>query len=93
DFPTRVVKDSSTLIDNFFIDQDKFNHIKVHPVENGLSDHGAQLVTVYDVAPYGDSKQSSKVVRTINDLTITNFKESLQQLDWDEVYQEHDANL
>lgn len=93
DFPTRVVKDSSTLIDNTFIDQDKFKNINSCPVENGLSDHDAQLVTVFDIAPFSNSKLPSKVVRSINDSTIRNFRENLQQLDWDEVYKEPDANL
>lgn len=93
DFPTRVVQNSSTIIDNIFIDQDKFNLININPVKNGLSDHDAQLVTLYNIFPYNKIKQSYKVVRQINDSTIKHFRENLEQIDWNEVYQEPDANL
>jgi exonuclease III len=42
-FPTRIVKNSSTLIDNIYIDTNSF-YFMVYPFINGLSDHDAQII-------------------------------------------------
>jgi hypothetical protein len=47
DFPTRTTKDSSTAIDNIFLDYSILNTFQVFPVINGLSDHDAQYLIVY----------------------------------------------
>jgi hypothetical protein len=48
-FPTRVQNQSSTAIDNIFIDNYKFTKYTVSPIYNGLSDHDAQLLTIKDI--------------------------------------------
>ena len=49
DFPTRSQHQSSTTIDNIFIDTYKFTNYTVFPIYNGLSDHDAQLLKINDV--------------------------------------------
>ena len=48
-FPTRIQKNSQTIIDNIFINTLKFNNFSVYPFVNGLSDHDAQRLIIYDI--------------------------------------------
>jgi endonuclease/exonuclease/phosphatase family metal-dependent hydrolase len=50
-FLTRAQNQSSTTIDNIFIDIHKITSYTVCPLYNGLSDHDAQLLTIKDVSP------------------------------------------
>jgi hypothetical protein len=45
-FPTRSQYQSSTAIDNTFIDTYTFTNYTVFPLHNGLSDHDAQLLKI-----------------------------------------------
>ena len=45
-FPTRVGPNSSSLIDNVFLDNSYINKYDIAPVINGLSDHNAQLLAI-----------------------------------------------
>ena len=47
-FPTRNYDNSHTLIDNIFIDINRFN-FSVKPLINGLSDHDAQTIALSDI--------------------------------------------
>ena len=46
-FPTRIVSNSVTLIDNIFIDNRRFYTLK--PCLNGLSDHDGQILTLLNL--------------------------------------------
>ena len=48
-FPTRSQYQSSTAIDNIFIDTYKITNYTVFPLPNGLSDHEAQMININDV--------------------------------------------
>jgi hypothetical protein len=48
-FPTRVQNQSSTKVDNIFIDIHKSRNYTVQPLHNGLSDHDAEVLIVKDV--------------------------------------------
>ena len=43
-FPTRIEPNSSTIIDNIFIDEQHITDYEVLSISNGLSDHEAQLL-------------------------------------------------
>ena len=43
-FPTRIKNNSSTTIDNIFLDVSKLGTYTTYPMVNGLSDHDAQLL-------------------------------------------------
>ena len=46
-FPTRICNNKGTLIDNIFLDKAKLNNITVNALDNGLSDHIAQISQQY----------------------------------------------
>ena len=49
DFPTRITDNTSTAIDNIFIDKTKNNDYTIEPVINGLSDHDAQVLVLHNI--------------------------------------------
>jgi len=50
-FPTHIQKNSATAIDNIFIDTSKMGNYTISPIINGLSDHDAQIITLYSNIP------------------------------------------
>ena len=54
-FPTRIQRNSCTIIDNtirIFINTFKFNNFSVYPTINRLSDHDAQCLILHDILKY-----------------------------------------
>jgi exonuclease III len=49
DFPTRITKNTSTAIDNIFIDKTKNSDYTIEPIINGLSDHDAQVLVLHNI--------------------------------------------
>ena len=49
DFPTRVTTNTSTSIDNIFIDKTKNSDYTVEPIINGLSDQDAQELVLLNI--------------------------------------------
>ena len=47
-FPTRIVNNSISMIDNIFIDASR--NYTTEPYINGLSDHDAQILTIHNIA-------------------------------------------
>ena len=43
-FATRIQNNSSTAIDNMFVDNSRINLSSVSPIINGLSNHDAQII-------------------------------------------------
>jgi hypothetical protein len=43
-FPTRITEETSTAIDNIFLDINKYDTYKIQPFHNRLSDHEAQIL-------------------------------------------------
>ena len=68
-FPTRSQHQSSTVIDNIFIDTYKFTNYTVFPLHNGLSDHDAQLLKLNDVNLQQQNKEFY-TIRNINKQTL-----------------------
>jgi hypothetical protein len=71
-FPARIQHNSSTAIDNFFIDCTMVGNYSVKPVINGLSDHDAQVVTFHSLS-LGPQIQKFMSIRKITEPTITDF--------------------
>jgi hypothetical protein len=46
DFPMRIFKDKVSQLDNIFLDRTKLHCISVYPIQNRLSDHDAQFLTL-----------------------------------------------
>jgi len=88
-FPTRIVDKSITRIDNIFIEGTRNYTIKPHI--NGLSDHDAQILTIFNFfVPIVNS--DSYYIRSINRNTIAEFQLQLSWERWDEVFIKNDVN-
>jgi len=48
---TRTQNDSSTAINNIFVDITRLSSSSVCPIVNGLSEHDAQFLTLNNIAP------------------------------------------
>ena len=91
-FLTRVQNNSATAIDNIFIDVFQFESYTVTPIINGMSDHGAQLLTIsndYSHVPI----HRSKTVKRINKYTIPDFIDKLSSESWDSIFNSEDVNI
>jgi hypothetical protein len=73
-FPTRIIKNSATLIDNIFVDGRR--SYSIEPCINGLSDNDAQLIIFRSIA-VPISTLESIVVRNINKNNIDAFQRLL----------------
>jgi len=91
-FPTRVCNNKGTLIDSIFVDNGKFNNISVHPFENGLSDHVAQILILGNIEVPLQKHKSTRKTRRIDKDSIDNFQSCLREEAWDTVYNSDDAN-
>jgi hypothetical protein len=49
-FPKRVHSNSSTAIDNIFINNIKFYNFSIYPFVNGMSDHDAQIIVMHNLS-------------------------------------------
>jgi hypothetical protein len=84
-FPTRSQYQSSTTIDNIFIDTYKFTNYTVLPLHNGLSDYDAQLLKINDVNLQQQNHQNYSI-RNINKHSIEEFKTRLSYETWDIIF-------
>jgi hypothetical protein len=66
--------------------------VSVHPLINGLSDHDAQIVTLYDIVSTNTTKMQL-FIRTIESNSINNFIEMLSNENWEEVFQDLEVNF
>jgi len=85
DFPTRSQFQSSTAIDNIFIETYKFTNYTVVPLQNGLSDHDAQLLKINDVNLQQQDPQIY-TIRNINKHSIEDFKTRLSYASWNSIF-------
>jgi hypothetical protein len=88
-FSMRITKNSATLIDNIFIDKRRRYNVK--PYINGLSDHGAQLITLKN------SKIPNNIIESIstgniNKNNILEFQMLLSGEQWDNIFGNNNIN-
>jgi hypothetical protein len=87
-FPTRITEETSTAIDNIFLDINEYDTYKIQPFHNGLSDHEARLLTVCHTKSYPVIYK-----QLVNKDTIVNFQVQLSYETWDTVFNGEDINL
>ena len=85
DFPTRITINSSTAIDNFFVDMEKT------PVHNGLSDHDDQFLVLHDVVHCNTVPQFT-TIRQIDKYSIQQFQYNLTYENWSDTFNEEDID-
>ena len=84
-FPTRINHSSSTTIDNIFID--KSCNYSIEPFINGLSDHDAQLLKVYNQSPTLNNKKPIPI-RIVDEHAVTKFLSLLSGEPWEEIFRD-----
>ena len=90
-FPTRIFNNSYSLIDNIYIDTNRFN-FSVYPLTNGLSDHDAQVINLSNILCSSPEQLSSYIRRTDNN-TVWKFTELLSYEIWEDVFQDSNVNI
>ena len=91
DFPTRITKNSSTAIDNIFIDKTKNSDYTIEPIIKGLLDHDAQELVLHNIKIINKKTQFT-VNRLINNTTIAEFKLNLSYESWSDTFTEEDVH-
>ena len=81
-FPTRILSNSVTLIDNTFIDRRSYT---IKPCLNGLSDHDGQILAPFNLPI---SRNSTKYIYTgrFDNNTLADFQLQLSYEQWDNVF-------
>jgi hypothetical protein len=92
DFPTRISNNKGTLLDSFFIDSTKCDHVSVHRFVNGLSDHDAQIIILGNIKNPSWKVALKSKIRVIDAQTIAKFQLLLREETWDIVYDTEDVN-
>jgi hypothetical protein len=90
-FPTRNSGFSHTIIDNFFIDANRFK-LTAQPLINGLSDHDAQIVMLHDIISTNTS-QIPLYTRIIDSISTVRFIEMLSNENWEDVFHDSEVNF
>ena len=91
DFPTRITKNTSTAIDNVFIDKTKNSDYTIEPIINGLSDHDAQVRVLHNIK-ITNQKTQLIIKCLINNDTIAQFKLNLSYESWSDTFTEEDVD-
>jgi hypothetical protein len=90
-FPTRFGLNSNTTTDNIFIDISSLGNYELYPLTNGLSDHEAQLLVIYNI--HKQAKEGHTYFkRKINKYHIADFQLTLNYESWGMVFYENDVN-
>jgi hypothetical protein len=93
DFPTKV-KITVSLIDSIFIDYSQFGKHLVSPINNGLSDHDAQLLIIKNIC-LQTHKHKIPTISTkqiFNDQSLLNFQMQLSYETWDNIFSGNDID-
>ena len=90
-FPTRIQKESYTIIDNIFINTNKLSNYSVYPSINGLSDHDAQCLIIYNLLNY-KPKTNFHYARKITEIHKAKFNIELSHETWSNVFDSNDVN-
>jgi hypothetical protein len=91
-FATRIQNDSSTTIDNIFVDSIGFSSSSTSPIINGLSDHDAQYLMINNIAAASNLISLKQRTRKVNNKTIMQFQLLLKSETWESVYKDNDTN-
>jgi hypothetical protein len=90
-FPTRISPNSSSTIDNFFIDNSLISDYDISPSINGLSDHDGQVLKI-QFAQQQLNNQSFSYKRNIKQYTKSDFLLKLSYETWTTVFEGSEAN-
>jgi hypothetical protein len=92
EFPTRIRKNTSTAIDNIFIDRARVNSFKVTSVSNRLSDHDAQCLVLLNNLNLERQTTNRIITRLVDKNSIAEFLNNLTNETWEGIYELNDVN-
>ena len=87
-----MCNNKGTLIDNIFLDKTKPNNITVHALDNGLSDHIAQILTLVNMKVPISKQTYTRKARVMDGESRSNFQSHLREEVWGGVYDSKDVN-
>jgi hypothetical protein len=90
-FPTRIQKNSQTIIGNIFINTFKLNNFSIYSSINGLSDHDAQCLIIYNIL-IDKLYTNAPLNRNFDKHSSADFNNKLSYELWDNVFSEKDVN-
>jgi hypothetical protein len=91
DFPTRTQNSTISIIDNIFLEYSGVYNCYILPCYNGISDHDAQQLTIYNI----DNLQSipnSYVKRKVNQTAVMELNFQLSFELWEDIFKGKDIN-
>ena len=89
--PTRIMKNSSTLIDNIIINERIRDRHKSCVILHDLSDHFPSLIILNEL--FAEKRASKEIMsRCITDCKLSTLKEDLYLVDWKEVLIKNDLD-
>jgi hypothetical protein len=91
DFLTRIHNDSSSAIDNIFVDITRINSYEVFPLISWLSGHEAQIIILH-VLHNKPHEHQPYFRRNINECNMAELKNSLSYETRDLVFERDDVN-
>ena len=89
-FATRIQNNSSTAIDNIFVDNSRLNLSSIWPKINGLSDHGAQILKIKNIYATINTFPFKQRTRLVSRETVMNFQAQNETLE--SVCKDNDSN-
>ena len=81
--PTRITKNSATLIDNIFVSEELLLDCKSGILVNDMSDHLPCLLTLQNI-DYDTNSPNMTITRDLSDTKLTNIKKELSDINWQE---------
>jgi len=93
-FGTRIQNNSSTAIDNIFVDNSTTNLSSISPLIKGLWEHDGEILTIKNIYLYATINKFplNKRTRLIDDETIMTFHTLLKRETWESVDIDTDPN-
>lgn len=87
--PTRVTKNTSSLLDNIFVNFDTFEYSKV--VVSALSDHHAQVLCI-EKTPKNMKQNPTTTKIFFSTDRLAQFRQLILETDWNIIYMQNDAD-
>ena len=90
-FPTRILNNSYSAIDKIFICKVKNDDYTVYPLVNGLSDHDALIIVIYNIT-IQNYTNFFYISRNIDKFSVLDFKIKLIYESWTNVFTDDNVN-
>ena len=93
--PTRVTKNSSSLIDHIYTNASQNDHSEIHSgiIETDVSDHFPIFVSLQHFLRPNKNGPFKKIIRSYRAYDATTFCKDLAKVDWNEVYRCNDVDI